>query len=61
MTTALRHSDANRVRLARIREALDEMLDESLKRGFFGTVALEIAVQDGTIQCLRRRKEQLDK
>lgn len=41
--------------------ALDDLLKQALRRGFHGTVRLEITVQDGTIQCLRKSIEQLEK
>lgn len=40
---------------------LRECMDAALRRGFFGTVTLELAVQDGTIQQLRRRIEELER
>ena len=39
----------------------DQLLTVALQRGFFGSVAVEIVVQDGTIQQLRRKVEQLDR
>lgn len=41
--------------------ALAEVLAEVLKRGFHGSAAVEVAVQDGTIQHIRRRVERLEK
>ena len=37
------------------------MLAATLKRGFFGTAAVEVCVQDGTIQHIRRKVEQIEK
>ncbi len=37
------------------------MLAESLQRGFFGTAAVELSVQDGTIQHIRRRIERIER
>ena len=33
----------------------------SLRRGFFGTAAVELSVQDGTIQHIRRTMERVEK
>ena len=38
-----------------------EMLTGVLKHGFHGTAALELTVQDGTIQHIRRKVEQVEK
>ena len=37
------------------------LLKESLQRGFFGTAAVELNVQDGTIQHIRRMVERIEK
>lgn len=39
--------------------ALEELLRANLVRGMHGTVALELSIQDGTIQHLRERVERL--
>jgi len=39
----------------------DTVLASAQVRGFFGTVSLEATVQDGTIQSIRRRVEQIEK
>lgn len=38
-----------------------ETLAEALRRGFFGTAAVEFSVQDGTIQHIRRTVERIEK
>lgn len=38
-----------------------ELLAEALRRGFFGTAAVELSVQDGTIQHIRRTVERIEK
>lgn len=40
---------------------LEDLLQQALQRGFHGTVRIECAVQDGTIQHVRRTLEQLEK
>lgn len=57
----VRETTANRRKLERLNSLLSEMLAEGLQRDFYGTLSLEVAIQDGTIQHLRRRVEQLEK
>jgi hypothetical protein len=38
-----------------------ETLIETLNRGFFGTARIELSVQDGTIQHIRRTIERIEK
>ena len=51
----------NAKKMAQLKSALAEMLAESLRRGFFGTAAVELSVQDGTIQHIRRTIERIEK
>jgi hypothetical protein len=37
------------------------LLGETLERGFFGTARLEWALQDGTIQNIKRTVERLER
>jgi hypothetical protein len=59
MSTAA--SQTNQAKLSRAREAWTETLDTALQRGFHGSIVIEMAIQDGTIQHVRRRVEQLEK
>ncbi|HEY4759726.1 MAG TPA: hypothetical protein VIH42_04025 [Thermoguttaceae bacterium] len=59
MTTAA--TTTNEQKVAQLEKALAEMLAAALKRGFFGTAAVEVSVQDGTIQHIRRKVEQIEK
>ena len=52
---------ANRNNLDRLSAIWRDLLAQALARGFHGTAALEITVQDGTIQQIRRRVEQWEK
>ena len=52
---------ANARKVAQLEAALAEVLAEALRRGFFGTAAVELSVQDGTIQHIRRKVERIDK
>jgi hypothetical protein len=54
-------NSTNVKKTADLEKALLEMLAATLKRGFFGTAAIEISVQDGTIQHIRRKVEQIEK
>jgi len=54
-------TSAHAKKLAQLQSALAEILAESLRRGFFGTAALEVSVQDGTIQHIRRTIERIEK
>lgn len=52
---------ANDRKLALLEAALAELLAEALRRGFFGTAAVELSVQDGTIQHVRRKIERTER
>lgn len=54
-------TNANAAKAGRLNELLRELLEQSLRRGFFGTVKIEFAVQDGTIQLIRKSLEQMEK
>mgnify|MGYP007073346794 CR=1 FL=1 len=58
---SLLNSPRNAEKAERAVIALTEALEATLKQGFFGTVTLERAVQDGTIQHLRKRVEELER
>lgn len=42
-------------------EAWEHVLHEVLGGGFYGTAAVEISVQDGALQLIRRRIEQIER
>ncbi len=48
-------------KVAQLEAALAELLAETLKRGFHGTASVELSVQDGTIQHIRRRMERIER
>jgi hypothetical protein len=52
---------ANAKKVAQLELALVEILAEVLRRGFFGTAAVELSVQDGTIQHIRRKVDRIEK
>ena len=54
-------SPVNAKKLAQVQQTLAEILAQTLQRGFFGTAATEVSVQDGTIQHIRRTVDQIMK
>ena len=52
---------ANTKRAAQAQTALAEILAEATRRGFFGTAGVEISVQDGAIQHIRRKVDRMEK
>ncbi|MBN2579249.1 MAG: hypothetical protein JXB10_09680 [Pirellulales bacterium] len=48
-------------KLAQLEKALAELLAEVLRRGFFGTAEIQVSIQDGTIQHIRRKVERVEK
>ncbi len=51
----------NAKKVAQLQSIVAELLTEALRRGFFGTAAVELSVQDGTIQHIRRTVERIEK
>lgn len=56
--TTLATTSGNRGKIPQVEAALAQLLTESLRRGFFGAVRIELVIQDGTIQSIRRVVEQ---
>ncbi len=52
---------ANVKKVAQLESAISEILAEALRRGFFGTAAVELNVNDGVIQHIRRKVERIEK
>jgi len=44
-----------------VERALQELLRLALQPGFYGTVAVEAAVQDGVIQHVRQKVDRLER
>jgi hypothetical protein len=57
----LQHTAANQTKIARAQAAWEELLAEVLRRNFFGTAAIEVSVQDGTIQHIRAKVERMER
>ncbi len=51
----------NQTKMSQIETALAAILSEALRRGFYGKAALELSIQDGIIQHIRRVIEKIDK
>ncbi|HZZ74194.1 MAG TPA: hypothetical protein VFE24_18305 [Pirellulales bacterium] len=60
-TAASADTPGNRQKIAQLEAAWAVLLRDTLQRGFYGTVRIELAVQDGTIQHVRRTVEQVDR
>ncbi len=59
--TTIKHSPVNQGKVNQVEVLLAQMLVESLQRGFHGKAAIELAIQDGTIQHIRRVVERIEK
>lgn len=57
----LRDTATNVQRITQLEQTLAEIVGETLQRGFFGTATVELKVQDGTIQQIRRVVERVEK
>ena len=57
----LTETPANLKKMAQLKSAMSEMLAEVLRRGFHGTACVEVVIQDGTIQNIRRRVERVER
>ena len=51
----------NAQKVAQLQSILADLLAEALRRGFFGTATVELSVQDGTIQHIRRTVERIER
>ena len=57
----LAKTPANQRKMAQLRRALGELLAEVLRRDFFGSAGVELVIQDGTIQSIRRKVERVER
>jgi hypothetical protein len=51
----------NAIRVEQLQKTWAEILAEVLRRGFYGTAQVEVNIQDGSIQSIRRKIEQIEK
>jgi hypothetical protein len=56
----LNDTPTNQRKLATLKAALDAIVADVLQRGFYGVAVVELSVQDGTIQCIRRKVERIE-
>ncbi len=61
MQTTINSTHGNRISLKRLEAAWAELLAETLRRGFYGKAAFELAIHDGTIQQVRRVVEKVER
>ena len=54
-------TEANQRKLNLLDASIQAMLAESLRHGFFGTVRIELGIQDGTIQHVRSMLERIER
>jgi len=57
----LNETPTNQKKTALLLASLEEMLAEVLRRGFHGKAAVELTIQDGTIQHVLRRVERMER
>ena len=60
-TTFEDRAPGNQAKLDLLKMIWADLLTQALRRGFYGNVAIELAVQDGTIQHIRQRVERIDR
>jgi hypothetical protein len=56
----LNETPANQRKLVLLRTALEAILADVLQHGFHGVATVELRVQDGTIQNVRRKVERIE-
>ncbi len=61
METTINSTRNNRITLTKLESVWTQLLDETLRRGFYGKVAFELAINDGTIQQIRRVVERVER
>ncbi|MEN6450371.1 MAG: hypothetical protein ABFC96_07770 [Thermoguttaceae bacterium] len=54
-------TSGNAKKVVQLQTVMAELLAEALRRGFFGTATVELSVQDGTIQVIRRKVERVER
>ncbi len=57
----LKESPVNQTQLVRVATSLKAMLDEALRHDFYGTATIEVQIDGGTIQKIRRIVERIEK
>jgi hypothetical protein len=57
----IKESPANQTQLVRVAQAVKAMLDDVLRHDFYGTAKIEVQIDGGTIQKIRRIVERIEK
>ena len=57
----LTHSPSNERRIFQLKADLAEVLETALRRGFYGKVGVDLKIQDGTIQQVRKKIQQVQR
>ena len=55
------YPQTNDRKIAQLHSVVTKILAEIMRRGFYGTAGIELKIQDGTIQNIRRRVEQIER
>jgi hypothetical protein len=61
LMTTITKTPTNQQMIQRLETAMAAMFADVLRRGFHGTAGIEVGVQDGTIQNIRRRVERIER
>ena len=61
MQSTINSTHGNRLNLAQLEALLADLLAETLRRGFYGKAGIELAIEDGTIQQIRRVVEKIER
>jgi hypothetical protein len=54
-------TSGNQNKVSRLADAWQQLLEETLRRGFHGTASIEIKINDGVVQHIRRKVERMEK
>ena len=61
MESTMAATAGNRIKLNQVETMLSDLIAETLRRGFHGKAMLEMVVNDGTIQQLRKVVEKVER
>ena len=59
--TLSQKSPSNERRIFQLKADLAEVLELALRRGFYGKVGVDLKIQDGTIQQVRKKIQQIQR
>jgi hypothetical protein len=61
MQSNMAATTGNRIKLGQVETTLSELIEETLRRGFYGKAVLKMVIHDGTIQQLRKVVEKVER